>query len=347
MRAFFIAAALILICVLTIFAGEAASLAAEGCRLFFSAVFPALFPFIVAVGLIKRLAPMSGGRSSFPSLMLTLAVCCLSGAPSASLLLLDGSDNGTERENASVLAAFMNLSCPAFLFGTAVSFLNLASPLPMLPIAIGHYGSAFLLSGIWYLIKFRRRGEKERPVRAVPCRDVSPVNALTESVSAGVNTMLRIMGTLVFFYMLSGFFLLLPMPSSINPALRSLLAGLIEMTNGVKLIAGAALPDSIRSPLMSFLLTFGGASIMTQAFCAAKTDHTAYFSAKLVQACISGAITNLLLPIFKGKTSEVFAPGGETLMPRILTAGSTALMTFLCSAAAALICIIAAKRTRA
>ena len=344
MRAFFIAAALVLIALLTVFAKDAAVLTAEGCRLFFTAVFPALFPFFIAVNLLKRLVPRAGGQRGFLRFLGMVAVCCLSGAPSASLLLLDGIESRAERSRMSVLAAFINLSCPAFVCGSVAQMLGLRTATPIVPIIIGHYGSALLLSGVYYSVVIGRRCKKSIASAATPV--LSPAAALPEAVSSSVNTMLKVGGTLVFFYMLSGFFLRIPIPGAIHPVLRSLLAGLIEMTGGIRLIAQAELPAHIRLPLISFLLSFGGISIMMQAFSAAKTDRTAYLAAKLVQAFVSAALTAAFVPLFGGGSSEVFAPGGDVL-PRVLTAGGTALMTFLCSAAAALICIITARRTRA
>lgn len=332
------------------------SYALEGYRLFLANVFPALFPFAVLVGFLARLGAFEPKKGGGPiRLVLKLFfICALTGAPSGSLLTQAafGANGSAEQGRAlafrSRLSASLNLCCPAFVFGTvSVSMLRLGSFCRMAPLVIAHYLSALLLaliitfshrkSGYFDNNNLRNAGSGNAP---------SIATVFPAAVYDAMQTMLKLLGTLVFFMipvrLIDSFALL----RFLNPAVRSVLIGMAEMTSGVASLAVLALPLRLKLALTAFLLSFGGVSVAMQAAAAAKTRLSDYLLVKLAGAFIAALIAYLTFPLFPS-ASPVFGDTGFALAAqRTVSMAQVALLCLLCSSAAVLLAVFTARRTR-
>ena len=241
-------------------ASEAAAAGLETCR---RAVIPALFPFLVLtdailrLGIPKSLERVLGTpferlfrirRSALPVFLLGLAGGYPVGAAAAAESFRRGA---CDREEAERLMVFSNNSSPGFLLGLVGGQIlenrNAALFLLVLQWAVSVY--------LGWLLGFGRapsKGCDDLRERTPP----SFAELLTGSVRDGGRTCLLICAYVVFFSVLASFFPELP-----------LLRGMLEMTGGLLLLQGDALPKMVQA---AFLLGFGGLAIACQAAAAAQ-----------------------------------------------------------------------------
>ncbi len=248
---------------LTLRPGPAAAAAAAGLETCMHTVIPALFPFLVLTGAVLRLGIPKGlervlgvpferlfriRRSALPVFLLGLAGGYPVGAAAAAECFRRGA---CSREEAERLTVFSNNCSPGFLLGLLGE-----------SILENRRAAFFLLLLQWvvsvylgWLLGLKRQpsaGENEPVEGAVP----SPAELLTGSIRDGGRTCLLICAYVVFFSVLASF---LPR--------RPLLRGMLEMTGGLLLLRGDALPELVKA---AFLLGFGGMAIACQVTAAAR-----------------------------------------------------------------------------
>lgn len=291
---------------------------AEGVQLWLTKVFPSLFPFLVACGILLRIGAAQRMGQLFQPLMQPLfrlpGIAAfpfffgfLSGYPMGAKLTAQlYEQKQLSLADAQRLLAFSNAPGPLFLIGT---------------IGVGFFGmpifgyllwlSAFL-GAVSTGILFRRK-KSNHTLRSVP---LPPCQSLTEVLSAAVadalRTILLIGGYLILFGVLSaameqaGLFSLLSrllffLPLSAE-TLRGFCSGILEMTNGAYLLSHS--PDSLRLrlTLVAFLVSFGGLSILGQTFgvlAAVPISKKDYIKGKLCNALLSSLSFFLLYPFFR------------------------------------------------
>lgn len=300
--------------------------AAESASLWFTRVLPSLFPFMAACGLLLRLGaaeklgrllqpvmgPLFGlsGISAFPFFL-----GILSGYPmGAKITAMLYEKKLLSRDEAQHILAFSNNPGPLFLVGTVGAAFFHAPP----------WGYALLISAFLgalatgFLWQFFRTPSLRRETRRYPASaSVSPMSALSASITDSMNTVLQIGGYLIFFGAVAeaaeqaGLFRLLSRLLAFLPVspdfLRGVCAGLLEMTNGAYLLSVA--PDELRIRLSAtaFLVSFGGLSILGQTFgvlSALPYSKRGYCLGKLCNACFSTLFFYLLFPTLQNNTAK-------------------------------------------
>ena len=294
------------------------SASAQSLQLWLTKVFPSLFPFMVACGILLRIGAAQQMGAMLRPLMQPLFRLpgiaafpfffgLLSGYPmGAKLTALLYEQKQLSAAEAQHLLAFSNCPGPLFLIGT---------------IGVGFFGmpvfgyllwlSSFLGAALTGLL-LRFRPKKSAPV--LRSASTSPAFALTDALSASVadavNTILLIGGYLILFGVLSAAMaqtnlfallshLLFFLPLSAE-TLRGLCSGLLEMTNGAYLLSLSSDALRLRLTLVAFLVSFGGLSILGQTFgvlSSVPIIKKDYVKGKLANALFSSLSFYMLFPL--------------------------------------------------
>ena len=283
---------------------------AASVTLWLTKVFPSLFPFLAACGILLRIgAAERMGRLLRP---LTKFLFGLDGIAAFPFFLgiLSGYPMGAkitaqlyEKKYISLDEAQHILVCsnqpgPLFLIGTiGAGFFGM--PLCGYLLLASSFCGAVTTGFLW---RFRR---KKPSSSCTASRLLSPAavpltEILSASVADAINTILLIGGYLIFFGALSeameqtDIFLRLSETMHIFPlsaeTLQGICSGLLEMTNGAYLLSRSPDDLRLRLTLVSFLVSFGGLSILGQTFCvlsAVPIDKKDYLKGKCTHALCS------------------------------------------------------------
>ena len=289
----------------------------EGVNLWLTKVFPSLFPFLVACGILLRIGAAQRMGAVLHPLMRPLfrlpGIAAfpfffgfLSGYPMGAKLTAQlYEQKQLSLSDAQHLLAFSNCPGPLFLLGTiGVGFFGMPAFGYLLWLSV-------FLGAVATGILFRR----EKSVPVFPSGSVPSCQSLTDVLSAAVadalRTILLIGGYLILFGVLSaaleqaGLFSLLSrllffLPLS-TETLRGLCSGILEMTNGAYLLSRSPDDLRLRLTLVAFLVSFGGLSILGQTFgvlAAVPISKKDYVKGKLTNALFSSLSFFLLYPLF-------------------------------------------------
>ena len=291
-----------LIFALLCFPAEMLAASAEGVQLWLTKVFPSLFPFLVACGILLRIGAAQRMGAALRPLMQPLFHLPGIAAFPFFFGLLSGYPMGAKLTAQLYEQRQLSLADAQQLLG--VGFFGMP--------AFGYllWLSAFL-GAVATGILFRRK----KSVPAFHSVSVPSCQTLTEVLSASVadalRTILLIGGYLILFAVLSaameqaGLFSLLSrllffLPLS-TETLRGFCSGILEMTNGAHLLSLS--PDGLRLrlTLVAFLVSFGGLSILGQTFgvlAAMPISKKDYIKGKLINALFSSLSFFLLYPFF-------------------------------------------------
>lgn len=307
-------AALLTCVILSVFPSRYAGAAADGLKLWALVVLPSLLPFffltllITASGalapLAKRLTPLTrflynaGGACGFIQLM-----SFISGYPVGARLISElYSLNALDEKTAAKASAFCSTSGPAFVIGSVGAGM-LSSPKAGAVIFACHILSA-VFTGVIYrkycdyqpIAPLFKNGGMKNPL--AECAYSTSVSCLT-------------VGTLIcFFYVIStvasDFYLLYPLEFLLtllfkNPnAAKGFCSGLLECTKGALELSRCEL-GFFKLPLITFIITFGGISVIAQSLAFLKqagVKSKFFITAKLIQAVISFALCAVFQLIF-------------------------------------------------
>lgn len=310
---------------LVLFSSTNLTSAKEGLILWANSVVPTLFPFFVATELLNHtnFVPMLGkylnrfmrpifkvpGEGAYAFLM-----GLISGYPVGAKIVCHLREKGLcTKDEGERMLAFTNNSGPLFIVGTVgISlFNNQAIGIILLVTHILACITVGILFGFmkredkvkWDRYNINTREKEEKTLGGI----------LGESIKNAISTILMIGGFVVIFSIiisiLNNSHILEIISKIISPIITGLginaefvkpvLAGLIELTNGVKLVSEASIANYNLSIILSaFLLGFGGISILLQvSSIVAKTDLSMkkYVFGKLLQGVIASVYVFLAL----------------------------------------------------
>jgi len=319
---------------LMLFPGETLTAAREALLLWFRNVLPSLLPFMVGINLLMGL-----GAAQFLSVLLdslmrslfnigggggfALAAGLMSGYPVGAKVTAEmyGRGNLSAKE-AQRLAALASNAGPLFILGAVASgmFANAAAGWFL---AAAHYGGA-AVTAVLYRITTRKTkpgrpkvaptGIAKSALHAMDKarqRDARPFGAiLAQSVTDAVETLLLIGGYITVFGVVVRVMGLLGVPALLDWLLQALslpeglahtiLAGLLEMTNGARLASEYGVS---RTGLVAAaaILSWGGLCVHAQAISflsRAGLKGAPYLFAKLLHAICAAAVGYLVYPFF-------------------------------------------------
>lgn len=277
------------------------------------AVIPSLFPFFVcsemmvkngfAEKLSRPLAFLVRPLFNVPGCgAFAFAVGVLSGCPVGasvvSSLLSSGSCNKTEAQR---MLCFCNNSGPLFVIGSvAVGMFGFEEVGKIL--YASHVISAAVLG---FFMSFYKRNDKSAPSLRL-CRKGEGIS-FPEAVSVSVNRVLGVCGFVVFFAVTTAVLRHSGMVETLLSRFGAseIVYGMVEMTNGISLMAKGAVTVPCLSAV-SFVLGFGGVSVIMQVGAAVSGSGLSlkiFAAAKLFQGAVSALVTFLLLSV-----SEITLP---------------------------------------
>lgn len=297
-------------------------------------VLPALFPFFIlsnlAVGLGlgqwlgRRLGPImaplfhvsgAGGAA--------LALGLIGGYPVGAATVRTLLEQGTcTRKEAQTLLLFCNNAGPAFILSVAGISVFGSLNIGLLLLAV--HGLSALLTGV--LLRGKDTSGATSPPSSLPLPSASAL--LPQAVGKALSSSLQVSAYVVLFGVLLG--LCRAMGAGLPPLpgeFHGLLAGLLELTNGISALPGISSP-TVRLILCGFLLGWGGLSVHCQT--AALLEGSGlqlapYLRAKALQGLLSAGLLALAAPFCRDLLATSFQ--GQTvtlaeLFPASLTAGA-------------------------
>lgn len=318
-----------------LFPGPCAEGVRRGLALAAGSALPALFPFFVAGELLtvshadralsRLLAPLLRRIYALPQAGAAPVVLGLTGgypvgAAVCASLLREGrlSASDARRE-----ALFCSCASPGFCIALAgVTLFGSAKTGALL---YGIQAVSALLTGIFVsrgtengqTIPVSSEPSDSRPFSVAFCSAVRHAAAVSLDVTA--------------FLMTFSVVLTLMEPAfSRAPALR-LLSGLLELTSGLATLSGAFLPKNTLFVLVSFLLAFGGASVLMQMQAVASANGLALpglVRAKLLHGALAAALSAALCRAFPSCV-PAFVSARPVSSPSAVSAGVLAAVTVL------------------
>ena len=288
--------------------------ALTGLILFGTKVAPALFPFFFFTGILTRLgaAESVGKIMRRPLAALYNVPGCggyvwgmsiLSGYPVGAKLVRELYDGGEiDSRQAVAITSFTSTSGPLFIVGTVAASMFNCARMGYILLAI-HFAAA-LINGFFY------RGRKGEGIstRVKPIR-MRISSALSESMKSAITSSLTVGGFVVIFGMAAdalyntGIISALATPlSRIMPGgsltlAEGTLIGLVEVTRGAAYMAQAGADMQAVLPCLSFILAFGGFSIILQSLSfisSCKVSAKKFLSMKCSQSVTAALIATLV-----------------------------------------------------
>lgn len=302
--------------------------AKDGLILWATAVVPSLFPFFVSTELLnntnivsylgKLLNPIMRplfnvpGEAAFAFLM-----GLISGYPVGAKIVSNFVENGIcTKEEAERMLSFTNNSGPLFIIGTVGISLFGSTSIGLL-LFITHILACISVGITLKFISKKTLSSSYKSNFNQSSNKYVAFSSLGEilgkSITNSISTILMIGGFVVIFsviisilnesYILSGLAnILSPFTSLIGipeELLKSFLAGIIELTNGVSLVANTSLKAiSTNIIICAFLLGFGGISILLQVFSIVSKNKLSikpYILGKLLQGVFAAFYTFIAL----------------------------------------------------
>lgn len=315
---------------LVLFSNTNIKAAKDGLTLWATAVVPSLFPFLFLTEILSKTNFVSNlgkllnkfmrplfnipGEGAFAFLM-----GLISGYPVGAKIVTDFRNKGIcTKDEANRMLAFTNNSGPLFIIGTVGVGLFGNKTIGIL-LFFTHF---FACITVGIILKFFSKNEKsEKQNKGLKNDNSNSSNAINTILMIGgyiviFSVLLSILDRLHILEILSSF--IKPILSIFNIDIKyavPIISGIIELTNGVSNISSIAAKNiSINIIICSFLLGFGGISILMQVYSIiSKSDLSIkpYIIGKLMQAVFASIYTYLairIFPIFNFDIVSVFAP---------------------------------------
>lgn len=257
--------------------------AREGLLLWYNVVLPAQFPFVVGVRLLLKTAPFKKLPPSLLGFMMGLAA----GYPVGSMTIAQlYTQKRISRKNLTPLAAFSNMAGPLFVVGT-VGVGLLGSTRWGYCLLLVHWISAALFAFFPALRESRARRGRSNDLIAI--RKQSIGRMMGDAVGETAELMLKVGGFIVLF-------------SVLRRWVGEAAGALMEMTGGIRWIAGLDLSLKWKLVGCSFLINFSGICILLQSLEAAgdaPVSTGGFIGCKLLQGVTAAGIMLVICQFLK------------------------------------------------
>jgi len=174
---------------------------------------------------------------------------------------------------------FTYFSNPLFL---TLILSNMFSLSTVIKIILIHYSSNIIIG---FLI--RKNAPKIREINLNNNNTFNIGNVLIKSIGKSINTLLMILGTIVF-YMLLSYLIIEIIP--LSGTLKVLISGFLEITNGLNYLTNTILSSKLKEILAVAIISFGGISIHTQIKSILEDtsiSYSSFFKGRVMQTIIS------------------------------------------------------------
>lgn len=231
-------------------------------------LFPTLFPFFVVSNLLLNygFVDIIGNILAYPMNKFyhlpgccgfVLAISLVSGFPSGAKYTKDlVLNNLITKKQAERLLTFTHYSNPLFILGMIGNILLNNQRVAYL-IMISH-----IISGLLVGIIFRtsKNDLKENKLNKTK-QDKTFGELLTTSITNSLNTMFLLLGVVTIFLIIST---IINNIIILKPTTSTIISGILEMTQGVKLVSLLEVSEYIKVILITGIISFGGLSVHMQ-----------------------------------------------------------------------------------
>ncbi len=264
-------------------------------KIFNNKIFPSLFPFFILSELLINYGFIEFSSILFKPLMklfkinsncsFIFVMSMISGFPSSAKYTKDLYDkkyiNSLE---ATKVLTFTHFSNPLFILGFISLILNKKIGLYILII---HY-----LTNIIIGLVFREIIKTEiNTNNKINNNYQSFSNVLSNSIINGFKTLFLILGTMIVFLTITN---LINKYIGLNPLLKGIFNGMLEMTGGINTISNLNISLKIKSTLIGMILSFGGISVHMQIKSIISNTNIKYYP-YLVARILHSALTGLII----------------------------------------------------
>lgn len=269
--------------------------------IWFYNLIPTLFPFLIITDLLSNYGFINFVSKIFGKIMklfklnektsYVFFMSMLSGFPGNSKLIKELLDNQEiNNYDANKLLTFTHFSNPLFIIGTiGITLLN--NKKIGLLILIIHYLTNFII-GIIFRNIYQSIEEKVIKKERI---SLPFMTCLINSINNAINIIFIIYGIIIFTSLLTN---IITINFNLNPLYKSILTGLLEITQGLKLISELNISIIYKATFMTFLISFGGFSIHLQIMSILskyKINYYLYFLARIMHASISSLLIYFIL----------------------------------------------------
>jgi len=312
-RTFIIISGIMLLLFMLIFPAEALAASKRGLSLWFEVLLPSLLPFIILssfliqtnfihriLGFCPKLWNILFGVSCYGAYALILGIFC--GYPMGAKLTADLLESGKiKRDEAKYLLTITNNASPMFITGYI-----LLSTLNRPDLAAVTFVILYLTNFLCSLI-FRMLYGRYKTVTAVPqnkkkvSTPVPLMELIDTSIMNGFESITKLGGYIILFSILAG---LTQKIIFLNPNIRYIFLGLIEITSGIQSIAAAPWSSSLKFSMILSVTAFGGVSTIAQTQCMiqkTKLPIGGYIAAKICNGILAFGLCQLFMGIFHCK----------------------------------------------
>lgn len=288
---------LIFLILLIIFPFEVSNSVALSLDLCLKSVIPALFPFLCVSNIVTEIGIPHNFFTFFLSKLFNISpvsvpayiLGILCGYPIGAKMALELFEKGKiGQKEKDRLLVFANNSGPGFIIGMVggVLFNNIRIGII---IYISHIFASVIYGFITSFVPLKIRCSYTNDDR-----NISFLSVLSLSIKKSIENLINITGVIIFFSSLISLLNLVPFMSVFS--LKGLVYGLLEMTNGIKIIVLAPLSLRLKGAIASFLVTFSGFSVFMQIKSFSDKINTAsYFFGKTLCGIFAFILTFFLL----------------------------------------------------
>lgn len=243
---------------------EVANVIINAVNLFLKKVFVSLFPMFILNDILIHLNIPYYFYKVFNRLFLKVfhtnglgayvfIMSLISGTPSNAYILKElVMNNKLSNEEASHFLMFTYFSNPLFL---TVMLSTIFSYQTTLKIIIIHYISNLLIA-------FLTRKKAPKITNTNFQKEINPSkDILIKSINKSMNTLLMILGSVIFYMLLTYIFTI---PLQDNLLLKTIISGFLEITNGLNNLMNLEIYHKIKEIIAIAIISFGGLSIHTQ-----------------------------------------------------------------------------------
>lgn len=278
---------------------------------------PAIFPFFIISELLIQYGFVDFLGELFKGIMgkvfklkgecaFVLAMSMVSGFPSGAKYTRSLLDQKIINEHeASKLLTFTHFSNPLFIIGT-IGSLYLQNKKLSLLILIIHFLTNFIVGFLFRNIdypniKYEHGSIKKAFIKMHSKRLNSKENfgiVLTNAIYNSFKTLVLMLGIIIFFLIITTLFNSI---FNLNPYNRTIISGLLEMTQGVKYTSILNINLITKAMLIIFFISFGGLSVHMQIISIISGTKIKYFPfliARIIHASLASLFLFIIFNLF-------------------------------------------------
>ena len=266
-------------------------------------LFPTLFPFLVISSILIDLniintfgnlisKPISKIFKISKESVIVFISSLFSGFPTGAKLTTNLVEKKIISNNeASKLLMFTSFANPLFILGFIYSLIPIKKV--VYTILISH-----TLGGILVGIIFRNSVELNNNLKEYKKEEILSFGTIfSKSIKDSLNTMFLLLGIITIFSLIVAFF---EISFYIDPLIKSIISGILEMTQGIKNISNLNISLLFKTILITQILSFNGISIHMQVLSIIsleKIKYKPYFVARIIHVIIATMLALLFYNI--------------------------------------------------